>query len=89
MIQAIWIITRWAETELVPPAKGVIVSAAAFPVGFLTVNIELIVVVSTRNIPEISLVPVALPTTVYASGAPFKVNSNCPASETGTLKNIW
>lgn len=69
------------------PANGVIVRAAAFPAGFLTVNTELIVVVSTRNMPEISLVPVTLPTTVYSKGTSFNVNSNCPASETGTLKN--
>ena len=56
--------TRWAETGLIPPARGVIVRAAALPAGFLTVNTEFIVVVSTRNIPEILLVPVTLPTTV-------------------------
>ena len=50
---AIWIITRCAEAELVPPASGVIVKAAAFPAGFLTVNMESIDVVSTKNIPEI------------------------------------
>lgn len=46
------------------------VNAVGLDDGFLTVNIELITVVSTRNIPEISLVPVALPTTVYSSEAP-------------------
>ena len=81
--------TRCAETGLVTPANGVIVRVAAFPAVFLTVNTELIVVVSTRNIPEISLVLVALPTTVYSKGTIFNVNSNCPASETGTLKNTW
>ena len=62
------------------------VSAVGFDDGFLSVNIELITVVSTRNIPDISLVPVALPTTVYSIGVPFNVNSNYPASLTGTLK---
>ena len=56
--------TRCAETGLVPPARGVIVRAAALPAGFLTVNTEFVRVVSTRNIPEISLVPAVLPTTV-------------------------
>ena len=56
--------TRWAETGLVPPARGVIVRVAALPAGVLTVNTEFVIVVSTRNIPEISIVPVALPTTV-------------------------
>ena len=40
-------ITRWAETGLVPPARGVIVSAAALPAGFRTVKMELIEVVVT------------------------------------------
>ncbi|MBQ3138342.1 MAG: hypothetical protein IJB68_02380 [Ruminococcus sp.] len=39
--------TRCAETERVPPATGVIVKAAAFPAGFLTVKMELITVVVT------------------------------------------
>ena len=52
------------ETGDVPPARGVIVKAVGFPAGFLTVNTESIVVVSIRNIPEMSLVPVAQPTTV-------------------------
>ena len=69
-----------------PPASGVTVRAVVFPDGFLTVNIELTMAVSTRNIPEISLVPVALPATVYSKGNPFNVNSNYPASETRTLK---
>ena len=56
--------TRCAETGLVPPARGVIVRAAALPAGFITVNTEFVRVVSTRNIPEISLVPAVLPTTV-------------------------
>lgn len=68
------------------PANGVIVSAVEFSLGFLTIKIELVDVVSIRNIPIISLVPVVLPTTVYSNGSSFKVNSNLPASETGTLK---
>ena len=35
-------ITKCAETGLAPPAKGVVVRAAALPAGFLTVNIEFI-----------------------------------------------
>ena len=34
-------ITRCADTGRVPPAKGVIVSAAALPAGLRTVKIEL------------------------------------------------
>ena len=45
--------TRCAETGLVPPAKGVMVSAAEFPAGFLTVKIELTDVVVTIAIPMI------------------------------------
>lgn len=56
--------TRCADTGLVPPARGVIVSAVELLAGFLTVNIELVVVVVTRLIPIISDVPVARPTTV-------------------------
>ncbi len=38
---------------------------------------------------DTGLVLVALPTTLYSSGSPFNVSSNCPASEIGTLKYIW
>lgn len=48
----------------VPPASGVIVSAATLSLGLRTVKIEFIEVVSTRYIPIIWEVPVALPTTV-------------------------
>jgi len=65
------VITRRADTGLVPPATGVIVSAAAFPAGFLTVKIELITVVVTIAIPIISEAPVARPETVYSKSAPF------------------
>ena len=34
--------TRWAETGVVPPATGVIVSALALPLGFRSVNNEFI-----------------------------------------------
>ena len=85
----ICVITRWAETGLVPPAKGVIVSAAALPAGFLTVKTELIEVVMTIAIPVIWLVPVARPTTVYGKSAPLIVNINCPASLTLTWNNTW
>ena len=37
----ICVITRGADTGRVPPAKGVIVSAAALPAGLRTVKIEL------------------------------------------------
>lgn len=80
----ICVIIRCAETGCVPPANGVIVSAVELAAGFLTVKTELIVVVVRIANPIIGLVPVALPTTVYASGAPFNVNSNCPASVTPT-----
>lgn len=85
----IWVITRWAETGCVPPAKGVIISAVELSAGFLTVNIELIVDVSKRANPIVWLVPVALPTTVYAKESPFKVNSNYPSSLTPTWNNTW
>jgi len=79
----ICVITRCAETGCVPPTNGVIVSAVALSAGFLTVKTELIVVVIITN-PIIWLVHVALPTTVYANGAPFNVNCNWPASVTLT-----
>jgi len=49
----IWTITRCADTGRVPPARGVMVSAAAVPSGFLTVRTELMTVVSTIAIPTI------------------------------------
>lgn len=58
------VITRCAETGLVPPARGVMVSAVDSPAGFRTVRIELMTDVCTRAIPTISEVPVARPTTV-------------------------
>jgi hypothetical protein len=70
------VITRLAETAPVPPAKGVIDNAAAFPAGFLTVKIEFITVVDTSTIPIICEAPVARPTTVYSKSAPFKVKIN-------------
>ena len=42
MYYCICIMTKWAETECVPPASGVIVSAVEFPAGFITDNNELI-----------------------------------------------
>ena len=50
---AIRMITRCAETGLVPPAIGVMVSAVELPEGFRTVNNELVAVVFTRAIPTI------------------------------------
>ena len=41
-------IVRCADTGLVPPARGVMVRAAALPAGFRTVNAELTEAVSTR-----------------------------------------
>ena len=61
---AIFVMTKWAETGLVPPATGVIVRALAVPLGFWTVNIEFAVVVVIKTIPVIWSVPVALPLTV-------------------------
>lgn len=52
-LYATCVITRCAETGLVPPANGVIVSAAALPAGFRTVSTELMTVVCTRAIPTI------------------------------------
>gem|GEM_PF-5844918 len=46
-------ITRCAETGLVPPASGVIVSAVEFPAGFRTVSMELMTVVVTRAVSTI------------------------------------
>ena len=43
-----WMIVRCADTGLVPPARGVMVRAAALPAGFRTVNAELTEAVSTR-----------------------------------------
>ena len=51
--------TKWAETDSVPTADGVIVSAVVLPAGFCTVTTEFIVVVVTWAIPIIWLVPVA------------------------------
>lgn len=45
--------TMWAVTGLVPPARGVIESAAALPAGFLTVKTESTEVVVTRAIPTV------------------------------------
>lgn len=47
------VITRCADTGLVPPASGVIVNVVALPAGFRTVRIELITVVCTKAIPTI------------------------------------
>lgn len=66
------------RNSLVPPARGVIVNAAALPAGFLTVKTELTDVVSTKAIPTICNVPVALPATVYDKSAPLSVNNNWP-----------
>lgn len=45
--------TGWAETGCVPPASGVIVSAAALPAGLRTVRMALIIVVFTIAMPTI------------------------------------
>jgi len=45
----IWMITRCAETGLVPPAIGVIVRAVELPAGLRTVSTELMTVVVTRE----------------------------------------
>lgn len=45
--------TRCADTGSVPPAKGVIVRAAALLAGLRTVKMELAVVVVTSAIPII------------------------------------
>ena len=66
-------ITRCADTGRVPPARGVTVSAAAFPAGLRTVKIEFVVVVDIIAIPTISEVPVARPATVYSKSSSFKV----------------
>ncbi len=71
--------TKCAETGRVPPAKGVMVSAAGLLAGFRTVRMELMVVVSTIAMPAICEAPVARPTTVYARSAPFSVRSSWPA----------
>jgi hypothetical protein len=49
----ICVITRCADTERVPPAIGVMVSAVELAAGFRTVSIELITVVVTRDTPTI------------------------------------
>ena len=73
-----------AETGRVPPASGEIVRAIELPAGFLTVRIEFTEVVWTKAVAVICDVPVARPTTVYASSAPSRVRINWPASVTGT-----
>ena len=60
-------ITRCAETDSVPPARGVMVKAVELSAGLRTVSIEFMTEVCTMAIPTICEVPVALPTTVYAS----------------------
>lgn len=57
-------ITNDALFGLVPPAKGVMVSAVEFPAGFLTVSTEFMVDVLINASSVISEVPVARPTTV-------------------------
>ena len=57
-------ITKCADTGLVPPASGVIVKAVEFLAGFLTVSIQFTDVVVIMLIPIISEVPVARPPTV-------------------------
>ena len=57
-------IIKLADTGDVPPASGVIVNAVVLPAGFLTVSVEFSVSVVIINVPEILLVPVALPITV-------------------------
>lgn len=47
-IYAICVMTRCAETERVPPATGVMVSAVELPTGFRTVSIKLTTEVVTR-----------------------------------------
>ena len=80
----ICVITKCAETGRVPPASGVMVSAAELPAGFRTVKTELAASISTIAISTIWDVPVAQPTTVYSKSSPFKVRINCPASFTLT-----
>ena len=45
--------TKCAETEFVPPAKGVIVSGDALPTGLLIDKIPLIRAVFTKHKPTI------------------------------------
>ena len=49
----ICVIMRCADTGRVPPARGVMVSAAAFPAGLRTVRTELTTAVVTIAIPTI------------------------------------
>ncbi len=49
----IWVMIRCADTGRVPPASGVMVSAAAFPAGLRTVKTELTAVVVMTAIPTI------------------------------------
>ena len=72
-----------------PPALGVIVSAIGLSVGFLTVKVELMLVVVTIAIPIIWEVPVARPTTVYANSLPFKVKTSWAASSILTWNDTW
>ncbi|MDU0204704.1 hypothetical protein ACYEXS_25075 [Paenibacillus sp. MAH-36] len=55
--------TRCAETGIVPPATGVMVRAVELPAGFLTVMMELMIVVCKILMPVICEVPVARPAT--------------------------
>ncbi len=47
------VIIRYAETGLVPPANGVMVSAVLLPAGLRTVSTELATVVKTSDVPAI------------------------------------
>ena len=58
------VMIRFADTMRVPPAPGVMVNAGELKKGLRTVSVELTLVVCTRAIPTIWLVPVARPTTV-------------------------
>lgn len=80
--------TSDAATGCVPPASGVMVSAVEFPLGLITESTELMTVVLTSASSVISLVPVALPETVYARAvgpAPvLSASSSCPGSPMDT-----
>jgi len=69
-------ITRFAETEFAPPARGVIVKAAPLAAGLRTVSKEFIMVVFMIDIPTICVVTLARPTIVLGISTPLRPNTN-------------
>ena len=77
------VMTKCAETGLLPPANGVMVSEEGLP-ELTTRNIALADAVVSSDMPTIWLLPAARPTTVDAMVTPLIEIANCPDSITLT-----